>query len=46
VKAIVMSGYDQGATLANFAQHGFRAALPKPFELGVLRATLTNVLAA
>ena len=46
VKAIVMSGYDQGSILNDYAQHGFRAALPKPFDLEVLRATLIQVLAA
>jgi PAS domain S-box-containing protein len=45
VKAIVMSGYDQGAILNDFASQGFRAALPKPFELDALRATLIRVLA-
>jgi hypothetical protein len=40
-----MSGYDQGAILNDFASQGFRAALPKPFELDALRATLIRVLA-
>ncbi len=44
VKAIVMSGYSQEPVVNNPTAHGFRATLPKPFELGSLRATVARVL--
>ena len=33
VKAIVASGYSNDPLMSNFREHGFRAALPKPFNL-------------
>ncbi|MCX6956148.1 MAG: transporter substrate-binding domain-containing protein [Verrucomicrobia bacterium] len=41
VKGVVMSGYVQEAVLRDFAQHGFYAALTKPFDLDTLRNALT-----
>ena len=46
VKAVVMSGYSQEAILHEHTQHGFRAALTKPFNLDDLHHTLARVLAA
>ncbi|MBC7365192.1 MAG: response regulator, partial [Undibacterium sp.] len=46
VNAIVMSGYAHEAILQDYARHGFRDALAKPFELEKLIATLDRVLGA
>jgi PAS domain S-box-containing protein len=46
VKAVVMSGYSQEAILHEHTQHGFRAALTKPFNLDDLHHTLARVIAA
>ena len=43
VKGVVMSGYTQEAVLRDYARHGFRAALPKPFDLEKLHAVLAQV---
>ncbi len=40
VKAVVMSGYSQEAVLRDYAKHGFRGALTKPFNLETLYRTL------
>ena len=45
VKAVVMSGYAQEAVLRHYAQHGFRAALPKPFDIATLLRTLAHAIA-
>ena len=45
VKAVVMSGYAQEAVLRDYAQHGFRAALPKPFDIATLLRTLAHAIA-
>jgi two-component system cell cycle sensor histidine kinase/response regulator CckA len=45
VKAVVMSGYSQEAILHEHTQHGFRAALTKPFNLDDLHHTLARVIA-
>lgn len=45
VTAIVMSGYANEAALRDYAQHGFHAALAKPFDLEQLETTLARVLA-
>jgi two-component system cell cycle sensor histidine kinase/response regulator CckA len=44
VTAIVMSGYANEPALRDYARHGFRAALAKPFELEQLETALTRVL--
>lgn len=46
VKAVVMSGYAQEAVLRDYASHGFRGALAKPFDLNNLRATIARAAAS
>jgi CheY-like chemotaxis protein len=43
-KAVVCSGYADAPVLARFRDHGFRAALPKPFSVRVLALVLEEVL--
>ncbi len=45
VKAVVMSGYAREAILHDHPNHGFCAALTKPFTLDDLRHTLARVVA-
>jgi CheY-like chemotaxis protein len=44
VKAILVSGYAQDSVMADFRDHGFHAALAKPFTLQDLSATLSSVI--
>jgi PAS domain S-box-containing protein len=44
VKAIVVSGFSRDSVLANFREHGFEAAIAKPFTLQELSATLSSVI--
>jgi signal transduction histidine kinase/CheY-like chemotaxis protein len=44
VKAIVASGYSNDPVMAEFSRYGFKAALPKPFGMASLAATLECVL--
>jgi CheY-like chemotaxis protein len=44
VKAIVMSGYAQESTMTDYRDHGFQAAISKPFTLQELSATLEFVV--
>src|SRR5262249_22351961 len=44
VMAIVSSGYARDGEMAAFREHGFRAALTKPFTLQELREALDRVL--
>ena len=46
VKAVVMSGYAQETVLRDYAKHGFRGALPKPFDIATLCRTLTQAVGA
>jgi CheY-like chemotaxis protein len=46
VRAVLMTGYSHEATFRDYADHGFKAALAKPFSAGVLRVTLADVLQA
>lgn len=41
---IVSSGYSNDPIMANYRDHGFHAALAKPFDLGLLEKTLNDVL--
>ena len=41
---VVSSGYSHDDLIANHAQHGFVAALPKPYTLDQLRAVLSPLL--
>ena len=45
VKAIVASGYSNDPLMSNFREHGFRAALPKPFNLDKLKEALHDAIA-
>ena len=45
VKAIVASGYSNDPLMSNFREHGFRAALPKPFNLDQLKTALQDAIA-
>jgi len=45
VNAIVMSGYANATELRDYAQHGFKAALTKPFTIDALRTVLIRALA-
>ncbi len=44
VKAIVASGYSNDSILANYREHGFLAALSKPFRLNELSLKVQQVL--
>jgi len=44
VRAIVSSGYSDDASLSQFREHGFSAALNKPYSIDDLRRTLADVL--
>ncbi len=46
VKAIVSSGYSIDSAMAEHQKHGFKAVMPKPFELRTLVNTIKEVLAA
>jgi CheY-like chemotaxis protein len=45
VKAILMSGYAQDSVMNDYRQHGFQAAISKPFTLQELSAALQSVVA-
>ena len=45
VKAIVASGYSNDPLMSNFREHGFRGALPKPFNLDKLKEALQDAIA-
>lgn len=40
VVAVISSGYSENAAVSNYAAHGFRAVLPKPYTLESLQAVL------
>ncbi len=44
VRAIVSSGYSSDSVLSEFAVHGFKAALRKPFNLEELSSTVRRLL--
>ena len=43
-KVIVSSGYADDPLMAHYVDYGFKAVVPKPFELGVLIDTVSKVL--
>ena len=45
-RLIVSSGYSNDTVIAEYANHGFRAAIPKPFAIQQMEETLTAVLNA
>jgi PAS domain S-box-containing protein len=45
VRAVLMSGYSHENTFRDYARHGFRAALAKPFRMETLRSVLSEVVA-
>ena len=44
VKAIVSSGYSSDPIMATYKKYGFKAVLPKPYELKKLSSVLSSVL--
>ena len=44
VRAVVVSGYAQDATVSSYRDFGFVAAMNKPYTLQELRATLESVM--
>jgi CheY-like chemotaxis protein len=46
IPAIVSSGYSNDPVLSDFAAYGFRATIPKPYDLHTVAETLSKVLAA
>jgi PAS domain S-box-containing protein len=44
VRAVLMTGYCHEPSFREYARHGFKAALEKPFSATALRATLMDVL--
>lgn len=45
VQAIVSSGYSDDPIMSRYADFGFRAVLPKPYQPGELRELVTSILA-
>ena len=45
VQAIVSSGYSDDPIMSRYADFGFRAVLPKPYQPGELRELVTSLLA-
>jgi DNA-binding NarL/FixJ family response regulator len=45
VQAIVSSGYSDDPIMSRYADFGFRAVLPKPYQPGELRELVTTLLA-
>jgi CheY-like chemotaxis protein len=41
---VVSSGYSDDAVMSDYAQHGFRAVLPKPYTATQLLATMGKLL--
>ncbi len=46
VRGVLMTGYDQAQTFRDYANHGFKYALSKPFSMDRLRAALAEVIGA
>ena len=44
-RLIVSSGYSNDPVMSNFAHHGFRATLVKPYTLGAMTQVLSGLLA-
>ena len=44
VRAIVSSGYSGNSVIGNFADFGFKAALPKPYNLSQLNQAIKMVM--
>jgi two-component system, cell cycle sensor histidine kinase and response regulator CckA len=44
VRVILSSGYSSDPILSNFAQHGFRAVVNKPYQISELAAALQAAL--
>jgi CheY-like chemotaxis protein len=44
VRAVLMTGYSNEPHFREFARHGFKAAMAKPFSAKILRATLDEVM--
>lgn len=44
VRAIVSSGYSGNSIMGNYSEHGFRASLPKPYNLAQLNQAIGLVM--
>jgi signal transduction histidine kinase/ActR/RegA family two-component response regulator len=44
IKAVVSSGYAEGAAISEYETHGFRACLKKPYNIAALKKTLNSLL--
>lgn len=44
VKAVIVSGYAENAVVSGYADHGFSAALTKPFNVATLREVMSTIL--
>jgi CheY-like chemotaxis protein len=44
VKVVASSGYSTDAVMSDFRAHGFDAALPKPYNMKMLKELLATVL--
>ncbi|MFA6962085.1 MAG: ATP-binding protein [Opitutaceae bacterium] len=44
VRAVLMTGYDTEHTTNDYRQHGFMRALTKPFNIELLRSTMSEVI--
>jgi PAS domain S-box-containing protein len=45
-KVIASSGYDQDPVIQNYSQYGFKAALPKPYQIREMQKILCGVVGA
>ena len=43
-RAVVSSGYSNSPVFANYSRHGFRACMPKPYEIEELKHILVKVM--
>jgi CheY-like chemotaxis protein len=45
-RLVVSSGYSEDGAMSDYAKHGFKAVLPKPYDSSQLTAALAQVLDA
>ncbi|WED65866.1 response regulator [Synoicihabitans lomoniglobus] len=43
-KAVASSGFSDGGNKRNYADHGFTAIVPKPYEIATMAAALSQVV--
>jgi PAS domain S-box-containing protein len=44
IKVIASSGFNQDPIIQNYAEYGFKAALPKPYQISDMKAILSDVI--